>query len=59
MRRWSQPPSCGTYSKRMRELERPSGKKTLENEMLKEAFEIARSKKLLSRRPLPSGEDTL
>ena len=33
----------------MRELQRLLGKKTLENEILREALEIARQKKLLSR----------
>jgi transposase len=37
----------------VRELQRLLGKKTLENEILKEALEIARSKKLLSRKLLP------
>ena len=43
---------------RIRELERLLGKKTLENELLREALELARSKKLLSRKPLPPAEDT-
>jgi transposase len=38
---------------RIRELERLLGRKTLENEILKDAIEIARDKKLLSRSPLP------
>ena len=43
---------------RIRELERLLGKKTMENEILKEAMEIAREKKLLLRRPsLPKGDD--
>jgi transposase len=37
---------------RIRELERLLGRKTLENEVLKDAIEIAREKKLLSRPPL-------
>jgi transposase len=37
---------------RIRELERLLGRKTLENEILKDAIEIAREKKLLSRAPL-------
>jgi transposase len=40
----------------VRELQRLLGKKTLENEILREALEIARSKKLLSRSLLP-GKD--
>ena len=36
----------------VRELQRLLGKKTLENEILKDAIEIAREKKLLSRSPL-------
>jgi transposase len=42
---------------RIRELERILGKKTLENEILKDAIEIAREKKLISRVPLLPGED--
>jgi transposase len=43
---------------RIRELERLLGKKTMENEILKEAVEIAREKKLLLLRPsLPKGDD--
>ena len=41
---------------RIRELERILGKKTLENEILKDAMEIAREKKLISRVPLLPGE---
>lgn len=36
----------------IRELERQLGRKTLENEILKEAIEIGREKKLISRSPL-------
>jgi transposase len=39
--------------KRVRELERMLGKKTLENEILKEAVRLGREKKLISRQPLP------
>jgi transposase len=39
--------------KRIRELERMLGKKTLENEILKEAVKIAQEKKLIWRQPLP------
>lgn len=39
---------------RIRELERLLGKKTLENEILKDALELARAKKLISRSHLPS-----
>jgi transposase len=39
--------------KRIRDLERMLGKKTMEVEILQEAIEIAREKKLLSRTPLP------
>ena len=45
--------------KRVRELERLLGKKTMEAEILKEAIEIAREKKLISRTPLPFEEDSL
>ncbi len=40
--------------KRIRELERMLGKKTLENEILKEAVRLGQEKKLISRQPLPS-----
>ena len=39
--------------KRVRELERMLGRKTLENEILREAVKLAREKKLISRQPLP------
>ncbi len=42
---------------RIRELERVLGKKTLENEILKEAVKIAREKKLISHVPLLPKED--
>ncbi len=43
--------------RRVRELERILGKKTLENEILKEAVRIGREKKLISRQPLPGVDD--
>jgi transposase len=43
---------------RVRELERLLGKKTLENEILKDAIEIAREKKLISRSLLPMKKGT-
>jgi transposase len=43
---------------RIRELERLLGKKTMENEILKEAIEIGREKKLISGVPLPPEDDT-
>ena len=45
--------------KRVRELERLLGKKTMEVEILKEGIKIAREKKLISRTPLPFEEDFL
>lgn len=42
---------------RIRELERVLGKKTLENEILREAVQIGREKKLISRRPLLGKDD--
>ena len=43
--------------KRIRELERVLGKKTLENEILREALKIAQEKKLISHMPsLPEGD---
>jgi transposase len=43
--------------KRIRELERMLGKKTLENEILKEAVRIGQEKKLISRQPLSNLND--
>jgi len=43
---------------RIRELERLLGRKTMEAEILKDAVELAREKKLISRMPLLPGEDT-
>lgn len=42
---------------KVRELERLLGRKTMEAEILKEAIELAREKKLLLRSPLPGKED--
>jgi transposase len=44
--------------RRIRELERVLGKKTLENEILKDAVEIARQKKLISQLPSLPEDDT-
>lgn len=44
--------------KRVRELERVLGRKTLENEILREAVKVAHEKKLISRLPLLPDEDT-
>lgn len=43
--------------KRVRELERVLGRKTLENEILREAVQVAHEKKLISRLPSLPGED--
>lgn len=43
--------------KQVRELQRVLGKKTLENEILREAVKIAHEKKLISRLPLLPDED--
>ncbi len=43
---------------KVRELERLLGRKTMEVEILKEAIQIAREKKLLLRKPLPKEDDT-
>jgi transposase len=40
----------------IRELQRLLGKKTLENEILKEAIELSHSKKLLLQSPFPKGD---
>jgi transposase len=42
----------------VRELQRLLGKKTMEVEILKDAIEIAREKKLISRMPLPGKDST-
>jgi len=42
---------------KIRELERMLGRKTMEAEILKEALEIAREKKLLLRKPLSENND--
>jgi transposase len=44
--------------KRIRELERVLGKKTLENEILREALKVAQEKKLISHLPSLPEEDT-
>ena len=44
---------------RIRELERVLGKKTLENEILKDAVDLARKKKLISQLPSLPEDDTL
>jgi transposase len=46
-------------SKRVRELERMLGRKTMEAEILREALEVAQSKKLISRTPLLPPDDLL
>ena len=43
--------------KRIRELERVLGKKTLENEILKEAVKVAHEKELISQLPSLPDED--
>jgi transposase len=43
--------------KRIRQLERALGQKTLDNHIRREAFKIGRDKKLISRQPLPGLED--
>ena len=40
----------------IKKLERMLGRKTVENEILREAVELAREKKLISRQPLPGVE---
>jgi transposase len=45
--------------KRIRQLERVLGKKTLENEILTEAVKLAQEKKLISRMPLLPQDDSL
>lgn len=45
--------------KRIRDLERLLGRKTMEVEILKEAIDIAREKKLISRSPLPFEDGSL
>src|SRR5271169_6478655 len=43
--------------RRIQELERVLGRKTLENEILREAVKVAHEKKLISQLPLLPGED--
>ena len=43
--------------KKVQQLEKVLGRKTLENEILKEAVRIGREKKLISRKPLQGIED--
>ena len=45
--------------RRIRELERVLGKKTLENEILREAVKVAHEKKLISRLPSLPDESSL
>lgn len=42
--------------RQVQQLERMLGKKTLENEILREAVKLGREKKLISRQPLPGVE---
>jgi transposase len=44
-------------TRRIRDLERLLGRKTLENEILKEAVEIARDRKWIARSPLLPGDE--
>ena len=39
------PPSCSNWKSPVADLERLLGRKTMENEILKEALELARAKK--------------
>jgi len=43
--------------KRIKQLERVLGQKTMDIEILREAVKIGREKKLISRQPLPGLED--
>jgi len=43
--------------RRIKQLERVLGQKTLDNEILREAVRIGREKKLISRQPLPGLDD--
>ena len=45
--------------KKVKQLEQLLGRKTMESEILKEALEIAQSKKLISRMPLLPPDDSL
>lgn len=46
-----------TLQKQIRKLQRALGKKTLENEILREAVELAHEKKMISRLPSLRDED--
>ena len=58
MRRSCLQPEVRELKKRIRELERVLGKKTLENEILTEAVKLAHEKKLISRMPLLPQDDS-
>jgi transposase len=59
-RRWRPPPNTGrALQRKVRELRRLLGKKTLENEVLRDALELAQPKKRLLRSPLPAQDDML
>jgi transposase len=45
--------------RQIRDLERMLGKKTLENEILKEAVKLGQEKKLISRQPWPGNTNSL
>ena len=45
-------------NKKVRELERMLGRKTMEAEILREALEVAQTKKLISRMPLLPPDDS-
>jgi transposase len=47
-----------SLQRRVRELERVLGKKTMENEILREAVKLAHEKKLISRLPSLPDEDS-
>jgi len=46
-------------NRKVRELGRMLGRKTMEVEILREALEVAQAKKLISRMPLLPPDDTL
>jgi len=50
-------PELAAASRKLQELERLLGRKTLENEVPKESIEVARERKWIARSPLLPGND--
>jgi hypothetical protein len=57
-RKWCPPPNTELCSTRSANCQRLLGKKTLENEILREALDLTHPKKRLLRSPLPARDGT-